>query len=134
VLELLGLEIPAQVQGRSLFGALEGEADPLRPVFSEARMNQRKQASSRGQLVAVRRGGWKLIYNRTNRKMELYHLEEDPAETRNLAEKEPERARDLLRLISAYDRDSAARGHAAKGQESLPPDVVEGLRALGYVN
>lgn len=134
VLEMLGLEIPDQVQGRSLLGALAGEADPLRPVFSEARMNQRKQASSRGHLVAVRRGGWKLIYNRTNRKMELYHLKEDPAETRNLAEQEPERARDLLRLISAYDRDSAARGHRAKGQEALPPDVVEGLRALGYVN
>lgn len=134
VLELLGLEIPAQVHGRSLLGALEGEADPLRPVFSEARMNQRKQASSRGQLVAVRRGGWKLIYNRTNRKIELYHLKEDPAETRNLVEREPERARELLRLISAYDRESAQLGYRAKGQDALPPDVIEGLRALGYVN
>jgi choline-sulfatase len=134
VLELLGLEIPAALQGRSLFGALEGEADPLRPVFSEARVNRRKQATSWGQLVAVRRGGWKLIYNRTNRKIELYHLKEDPAETRNLVEREPERARELLRLISAYDRDSAARGYRAKGQDALPPDVVEGLRALGYVN
>jgi arylsulfatase A-like enzyme len=134
VLALLGLDVPAELQGRSLLGALDGEADPLRPVFSEARVNRRKQATSWGHLVAVRRGGWKLIYNRTTRQSELYHLEEDPGETRNLATQQPGRARDLLRLIAAHDRDSASRSHREKGQGGLPPDVLEGLRALGYVN
>lgn len=133
VLELLDAEVPPELQGKSLFGAIEGRADPNRPVFSEALVSRGHRPWNFGRLAAVRAGGWKLIYNRRSRSGELYHLAGDPGETRDLAAREPERARDLLRLIAAQDRENARRSHRAQGEEPLPEDVVEGLRALGYV-
>jgi arylsulfatase A-like enzyme len=133
VLDLLDAEIPPELQGKSLFGAIEGKADPDRPVFGEALVGRGHRPKNFGQFVAVRAGGWKLIYNRWSRSGELYHLSEDPAETRNLVDREPERARALLRLIAAHDRENAQRSHRVDGQEPLPEDVVEGLRSLGYV-
>lgn len=133
VLDLLDAEVPPELQGRSLFEAVEGRADPGRPVFGEALVSRGHRPRSFGPFVAVRAGGWKLIYNRRSRSGELYHLKEDPAEARNLVDREPERARDLLRLIAEHDRENAQRSHRAAGQEPLPEDVLEGLRALGYV-
>jgi arylsulfatase A-like enzyme len=133
ILELLNVEIPAGLQGRSLLKAIQGQADPNRPVFSEALVNRRLRPWNFGQLVAVRSGGWKLIYNRWNRSGELYNLARDPAEKQNLADREPERARDLLRRIAAQDRENAKRSHRVQGTEELPENVVEGLRSLGYV-
>jgi choline-sulfatase len=128
ILELLNMEIPPGLQGKSLL-----KTNPNRPVFSEALVSRRLRPWNFGQLVAVRSGGWKLIYNRWSRSGELYNLAQDPAETRNLADREPERARDLLRLIAAQDRENAKRSHRAQGTEELPENVIEGLRSLGYV-
>jgi choline-sulfatase len=133
VLELLNAEIPPVLQGKSLLDAIRGRADPNRPVFSEALVNRRLRPWSFGQLASVRYGGWKLIYNRWSRSGELYNLARDPAETRNLVTREPQRARDLLRLIAAQDRENARRSHHVRGKEELPENVVEGLRSLGYV-
>jgi len=133
VLKLLDAEIPAELQGKSLFDAVEGRADPNRAVFTEALLNRRHRPSNFGQLAAVRIGGWKLIYNRWRRTSELYHVAEDPGETRDLAAQEPEKARELLRRIAAFDRDNASRSHHPQKGTALPKDVVDGLRSLGYV-
>ena len=133
ILDLLGTEIPPSLQGKSLLKAIQGRADPNRPVFSEALVNRRLRPWNFGQLVAVRSGGWKLIYNRWNRQGEIYNLSRDPKETQNLADREPEQARNLLRLLAAQDRENAQRSHRVQGTEELPENVVEGLRSLGYV-
>jgi arylsulfatase len=133
VLELLGSRIPSELQGKSLFDAIEGGADPHRPVFSEARVPKHKRPAGRGQIVAVRADGWKLIYNRRSRRTELYHLARDPAESNDLVAREPHKARELTRLLEAFDLDNARRSHWREGQEGIPEDVLEGLRALGYV-
>jgi len=133
VLEMLEIEIPSQVQGRSLFEAIEGKADPKRPVFSEALVSRRHRPWNFGQLIAVRSEGWKLIYNRWSRSGELYNLAQDPGETRDLVNVERERARNLLRMIAEQDKENAKRSHRAKGTEELPEDVVEGLKSLGYI-
>ncbi len=133
VLALLGSRIPAELQGKSLFEAIEGDADPHRPVFSEARVPRNKRPAGRGQIVAVRADGWKLIYNRTTQRAELYHLAQDPAERNDLIAREPDKARELARLLRAFDQDNARRSRWRKGQEGVPEDVVEALRSLGYV-
>jgi len=133
VLALLGSRIPAELQGKSLFDPIEGDADPHRPVFSEARVPRNKRPAGRGQIVAVRADGWKLIYNRTTRRAELYHLAQDPAERNDLIAREPDKARELARLLRSFDQDNARRSRWRKGQEGVPEDVVEALRSLGYV-
>lgn len=133
LLEFLDAKAPPEIQGRSLFEAIEGKADRDRPVFGEALVGRGHRPRNFGQFVSVRTGGWKLIYNRWSRSGELYNLSQDPDETRNLLDQERERAKALLRLIIAQDRETARRSHRAEGQEPLPEDVVEGLRSLGYV-
>jgi arylsulfatase len=133
VLELLDAKVPSELQGESLFDAIEGKASADRPVFGEALVSRGHRPRSFGPFVSVRAGGWKLIYNRRSRSGELYHVAADPGETRNLMDKEPERARDLLRKIAAHDRDNAKRSHRVRGTEELPEDVAEGLKSLGYV-
>lgn len=134
VLELLGAEIPKELQGKSLLAGVEGDADPNRPVFAEARLNRRHREWNFGQFVAVRSGGWKLIYNRTRKNAELYHLAQDPGETRNLIDQERRKTRELLALVAAFDRENALHRHESQGgPEALPKDVVDGLRSLGYI-
>jgi len=56
---------------------------------------------------AIRRGDWKLL-NAADR-VELYDLKNDPSETKNLAELEPERVAELRKFMeqaAANDLDS----------------------------
>ena len=133
VLALLGAPVSAQVQGRSLLPTLDGRGDPHRPVFSEARVPRKKRPNGRGLLVSVRADGWKLIYNRTKRKAELYRVAEDPGEGNDLVAHLPQKAQELARLLQAFDQDNARHSHWQQGRQAVPQDVVEGLRALGYV-
>ena len=60
-----------------------------------------------GQAYAVREGHWKLILNRNTNRVELYDLENDFRETRNLSETNPEKTQHLLNVlegIKANDR------------------------------
>lgn len=136
VLDLLDApdaDVPPEIQGKSLFDAIDGKGDPNRPVFGEALVGRGHRPKNFGQFTSVRVGEWKLIYNRWSRSGELYNLSKDPAEKRNLLDQERERAKTLLRLIIAQDQETARRSHRVEGQEPLPEDVVEGLRSLGYV-
>jgi uncharacterized sulfatase len=49
--------------------------------------------------LAVREGDWKLLCEYDGSKPQLYHLRQDPGESRNLAEAEPERVARLTRLL-----------------------------------
>lgn len=60
---------------------------------------------------------------------ELYDLEADPAESRNLWGQEAEAARRLQRVVAEANR-AARRGAAAPGS----PELAESLRQLGYLS
>ncbi|MFC1591569.1 sulfatase-like hydrolase/transferase [Thermodesulfobacteriota bacterium] len=64
---------------------------------------------------------------------ELYQLEDDPGETRNLIGQQPARARELAERLQAF---IAKRGRAATRTEADPlsPEERERLRALGYLD
>jgi arylsulfatase A-like enzyme len=51
---------------------------------------------------AVRAGDWKLIEPYESGKVELYNLKDDLSESRNLAEAEPERARQMLEMLRTW--------------------------------
>ena len=63
---------------------------------------------------------------------ELYDLEADPRETRNLAQANPERTADLLALLRSELQRAADR--AAQSVSNSDPDAVRKLAALGYVS
>ncbi len=49
---------------------------------------------------AIRVGAWKLLADAKLEKFELYHLAEDPGETRDLSSMEPDRVSELSRLLT----------------------------------
>ncbi len=57
--------------------------------------------------AAIRQGPWKLIHFLETDSIELYHLEDDPGESRNLASKHPERALQLQKELQKIIESSS---------------------------
>lgn len=127
---LAGAETPPILQGRSLVPLL---TDP------EARLPEVSALSSfdlhNGRIHTLRRGRYKLLVGPGGRPAGLYDLQEDPLEHRDLLESEAETVRrlraELRRWLEGNERLS--RWTAQPESRELPPEVVDELRALGYL-
>lgn len=106
ILDLLDVEAPEkvkqQLRGGSLVSAMKGEA-VKKDVFSET--DYREYTYKRS---VVTPDGWKLIYTLETKARELYDLNGDPGETKDLAAVEAKRADELQRKLFAH---FAAIGH-----------------------
>jgi choline-sulfatase len=123
-LEALGAPVPAAVQGTSLLaaagrGGLVALSESFFPRFHYGW----------SELTAVTDGRYKLV--RAPRP-ELYDLQGDPGETRDLASAEPSRVAAMLRATDAL-LARVTRTQAAAGPQAVDPETEERLRALGYV-
>ena len=126
--ELFGLEPFEGRDGTSLLPFLRGEhvrtLDDRDLIFEAAHNAQ----------VAVRRGRWKLIWPlktvpRLPAQPELYDLEADPDELIDRFDEEPEV---VAKLLPAIDRWLARSKLRPDELPSLPEDVLEELKNLGY--
>ena len=102
VLELLGMPLnPQQHQdGISLAKALNGETLPFDRTFQWAYPHNHSlghQAS-----VAVRHGPHKLIYWPNKDRTEVYHVEKDPSERKDLSQTQPELTQRLRKQLDAW--------------------------------
>jgi iduronate 2-sulfatase len=111
VLDLVGVERPGSLRGSDLF---------LADRALEVRIAEMPNAR------AIRRGRYKLIERRRQgrQEIELFDLEADPAENRNLAASRPE-------LLSELRKAGEASGQPRPLDEKDP--TLEALRALGYI-
>jgi len=64
---------------------------------------------------------------------ELYHLERDPDEARNLIEREDGAARRLHDSLEAVRLGAAAPGSGVPRWSEMTPRKIEQMRALGYI-
>lgn len=83
ILELLGLPVPATVEGRSLLPLIRGEEGAGERVVVAT-------VDERDSQLALLRGDWKLIVDTGSGRVELYHLASDPNELFDRAEEETE--------------------------------------------
>jgi arylsulfatase A-like enzyme len=137
VLELAGVPRPADAewQGQSLAAALRGAApfDADRPVFLTRRLyeaNTPVWEKGKGMKLGVVYGRWKYVVGAEERTRELFDLESDPGELRNVVETEPRRATELDAMVVAW-RARTVRQHAPAGRSD--DETRARLRALGYV-
>lgn len=96
ILDLLNLPPPPGIQGRSLLPLMQGEkiAPGMEDIYTETLRYRKK---------AIQHGDWKLIYDYRHYTFELYNLKDDPGETKNLYDRESEKASEMRnRLISYY--------------------------------
>ncbi len=129
ILTATGLRAPAEIHGRSLL-APEALAD--RPVFAEAytdndlaRLRPRHPDSQ----LAVFHAGLKLIVSAGGGE-ELYDLERDPEERRNLASADGAALQAVRRRL---DELLERVPFQAKLPKSVDPKELERLRNLGYI-
>jgi arylsulfatase A-like enzyme len=106
IADLLGVPSSPHWHGRSLFAPDR----PPRAYF---------YAANGDYLLAVREGEWKYVRNATRGVDQLFHLTEDPDELRNVADRHPEKVRELRQRVAAW-RDHAA-GHLARARQQAPP-------------
>ncbi len=102
--ELAGLDVPPGSCGRSLAPVLRSERTPEpRPVYLEQVPDRSRTHFS----VGFIRGKDKLVLQPSADAISLFDLAEDPGETRDLADEEPDRLEGLLAELHEYWR---ARG------------------------
>jgi arylsulfatase A-like enzyme len=84
ILEAAGLPVPADFEARSLWGALSGNPDhqPREAVYAEL---ARDHIQTGSEFILMRRDRkWKIVLYLDDSYGELYDLQADPGETRNL--------------------------------------------------
>ena len=133
LLDLMGLDAPAAVEGESLADVLRGTSPAYRrPVFLVRRHYDRGHAGLLpvdGYQFGVRTGRWKWIEDPKLGTRELYDLQTDPQERSNLAATLPDDAARLGELMATW---RSAIGDAPP-VKALGASDRRALEALGYV-
>ena len=126
VLELVGKRPPEGIQGHSLAPLVTGTAADLNlDAYSESLYARNHYGWS--DLRALRSGRFKYI---ATTRPELYDLEHDPMEERNLFD---ERRPLADRMAQELDRLAAESEGEASGPSAVDPETRERLAALGYI-
>ena len=129
VLDLLGIEHDGPVQGMSLLPLMEGREAARQPVqvFAEASLMAVKTIRMRSLTV----DGWKLIETEVPAaRTELYHLDQDPREQRDLVAERPDIAEQLVGKMTRLLKTLPV---AESQTVSLRQREIEALRSLGYL-
>jgi len=140
VLDLLRLEAGTTLQGRSVGEALLGDESSVSPgpvFFERAHFERKKRLQGRrffGTQLGVRDGRWKYMEATEESRRSLYDLETDPRESDNLIAERPDETMRLARVLADWRQQTMdARPEWRSQKRADSKEVVEGLRALGYV-
>lgn len=81
-------------------------------------------------------GRYKVIHDKVSGRVELYDLEQDPGETEDLFAAQPLLAQQALQRLFLQEQANLALNAGAESGGQAPemdPELVESLRALGYI-
>ena len=97
VLDLVGVPVPKDIDGKSLAGVIHGKSDGVRDVIFLAYKDIQR---------AVRKGPWKLLRYPKVDKTQLFNLADDPYETKDLAgdPAQADRVKEMLALMAAQQK------------------------------
>jgi arylsulfatase A-like enzyme len=132
-----GLECPAQMMGRSLFGGDLREEPPEELYFAEGTMvDPSQRAVYEGRYKLIHSPGARGVAKTSESPWALFDLQDDPREERNLLAERP-LSPDVERIFGSLHMalDHALPGGAVLEPEHAPidPELEERLRSLGYL-
>jgi arylsulfatase A-like enzyme len=130
VMEAMGQEIPARVQGKSLLPAIKDQkalgrdyvisahpfvnaGDSLRSIDDFPRLTEKDSTAT------VTTKEWTLLYNTEAGQSELYNLKSDPKQEKNIIKENPDKARELHRLLVKYMKETNLTEHLLKPRLEL---------------
>jgi len=129
LLDLLGITVPNEIQGRS-----------LAPLLAGSRAGADKMAYSESYYPRYHYGWSELKSLRTVRyqyiqapRPELYDIVRDPMERTNIYGQNSSQAERFIKEMKRIEELSRALGEESKAPRQLDNDTIEKLRALGYV-
>ena len=140
ILDLLGVDFKNErFDGRNLAPALRGAEllDPQHPVILYRRYYTSglyNGINVGGELFGVVRGSMKLIDHSDQVADELYDLDSDPDETRNIRIANPEVTAELRAMLDEWKRRYQPSGSSDTGDHSLTEADRKALEALGYLD
>jgi arylsulfatase A-like enzyme/Tfp pilus assembly protein PilF len=129
VLELLGVELPEELQGRSLVPLWRDPAGEPPFAAHYAENLSPRLTHGWGELRVLVDGPLKYIHGP---RPELYDLDADPGEVRNLIDELPAEARRLRDALRRFVDEHAVDGVSIT--EELEDDVRRRLESLGYLH
>jgi len=122
ILEVAGVEPPAELDGASLLGDPEG----ARPALASLDLDGVR-------LRSARLGPWKLIESPATGELAIFRLDRDPGERRPLAPgADPAAGEALARLAGALREGGGPGGERPAAALALPAELRETLESLGY--
>ena len=106
VLDMMGWDIPEDIQGRSLLPAIRGETMEELPTYAESvEGGYQSKPHQRSEFVrSIRTQDWKFIARMSPRgnDFELYDLSGDPGETQNVFDEYPHITGDFIQKLSEW--------------------------------
>jgi arylsulfatase A-like enzyme len=145
ILDLLGIAYPAdQIQGRSLLPVLAGKKEQVNDyIFART---EQGLPPTRTACYLVRSLRWALILQQGGKQRELYDLQADPGERRNVIAQQAEQAEKMVRAFRLFAAKQATPPLDFVDARFTPPpqpktpgvkvteEMRRELRALGYVD
>ncbi|NIM06592.1 MAG: sulfatase-like hydrolase/transferase [Armatimonadetes bacterium] len=119
LLELAGVSLSSDIRGESLL-----HIDPAKSRWEYAETPY---------IAALRGEEWKFIAKSRPKQEELYNLEEDPAERKNVAAQHPQVLARMQEEMSSLMRMEEFASAADQEYKKVDPKTLERLRSLGYV-
>ncbi|MGM0491209.1 MAG: sulfatase/phosphatase domain-containing protein, partial [Planctomycetota bacterium] len=99
IAELAGGQPPKDIDGISFLPTLKGKPQPRHEYLYW-------EFPARGYQQAIRKGKWKAVRPRADRPIELYDLQSDPREARDVARQHPELVAEFAELFKSARTDS----------------------------
>lgn len=97
---ILNQDSPNQIDGVNAVDVLKGDPwQRQQPLFWEFRHTVHGNPNYRSPSLCIRQGDWKLFTDEKQTRTELYNIVNDPQERVNMAEKNPEKVKELLPLL-----------------------------------
>lgn len=128
ICEVCGVSPPEMIDGRSIVAQLKGSTESVHDALYWHYPHYANQGSKPG--GAIRAGDYKLIEYYENGRRELFNVQADISESRNLAAEKPEMVEQLADKLDAWRKDVGALMPAANPEYVPNPPARDGTITL----